>query len=246
MRSEGPSDSESSTFGGRTCLAGRPCLWRQSTTHWRRWGTCSITPVTKDGTRTRENIAAIVESVVRLLGQDSLCLFVHSADNCALASLRASVTTSVEAKPAGIVGDVARAKQLVVTSFAAPFEVHVPRLSPEQWEDTKEPSRYGAVRNSHDPRFVAALELLTFIAQRDLGGLAAQGVLAPFVDEVRAQIDGAGAFAGVSNYQLMLSRAQSPGLKGHVEDAVRQVERSLERIRIESEEVFSRRAQKTA
>jgi len=196
--------------------------------------------------QTRRNIAAIVDGVARLLGQDSLCLFVHNADSCPLATLRASVTTSVEAKPAGIAADVAKAKELVVTSFAAPFKVHFPRLAPGQWEDTKEPSRYGAVRNCHDARFVATLELLTFIAQRDLGSLAAQGVLALFVDELRAQIDSAGAFAGVSNYQLMLSRVQSSGLKGLVEDAVRQVGRSLERIRIESEEVFRRRAQETA
>ena len=96
--------------------------------------------------------------------------------------------------------------------------------------------------NRRDPRFVATLELLTFVAQRDLSGLAARGLLAPFVDELRAQIDSAGAVAGVSNYQLMLPRFPSSGLRGHVEDAVRQVQRSLDRIRIESDEVFRRRA----
>src|SRR4030095_2684378 len=109
--------------------------------------------------QTRKNIAAIVDSVAWLLGQDSLGLFVHSADDCPLATLRASVATAVEAKPAGIVADIARAKQLGVASFAAPFKLHFPRLSSEQWEDAKEPSRYSAVRNSQDPRFAAALEL---------------------------------------------------------------------------------------
>ena len=196
--------------------------------------------------QTRKNFAAIVDSVTGLLDQDSLCLFVHNADDCSLATLRASVTTSVEAKPAGIVADIAKAKQLVVASFTAPFKLHFPRLASEQWEDTKEPSSYSAVRNSRDPRFVATLELLGFIAQRDLGGLAAQGVLGAFVDDLRAQIDPAGAFDGVSNYQLMLSRKQSPGLKENVEVAVRQVEHSLDRIRRESEEAFKQRAQKTA
>jgi hypothetical protein len=87
--------------------------------------------------------------------------------------------------------------------------------------------------------------LLTFIAQRDLSGLAAQGALGAFVDGLRAQIDSAGAFAGVSNYQLMLSRKQSPGLKEHLEAAVRQVEQSLDRIGRESEEAFNHRAQET-
>jgi hypothetical protein len=196
--------------------------------------------------QTRKNIAGIVDSVTGLLGQDSLCLFVHSADTCSLATLRASVTTSVEAKPAGILADIAKAKQLVVASFTAPFTLHFPRLASEQWEDTKEPSSYSVVRNSHDPRFVATLELLSFIAQQDLRGLAAQGALGAFVDDLRAQIDPAGAFHGVSTYQLMLSRKQSPGLKEHVEAAVRQVEQSLDRIARESEEAFHQRAQKTA
>ena len=196
--------------------------------------------------QTRKNIAAIVDSVTGLLGQDSLCLFVHSADDCPLATLRASVTTSVEPKPAGMVADIAKAKQLVVASFTVPFKLHFPRLASEQWEDTKEPSRYGAGPNSRDPRFVATLELLTFIAQRDLRGLATQGVLGQFVDDLRAQIDSAGAFDGVSNYQLMLSRKQSPGLNEHLEVSVRQVERSLGRIGRESEEAFNRRAHSTA
>src|SRR5262249_11951178 len=163
---------------------------------------------------TRRNVAAIVDGVAQLLGQDSLCLFVHSADSCPLATLRASVTTSVEAKPAGIVADIATAKQLVVASLTAPLQVHLPRVATEEWDEAKAPSRYRAARNSHDPRFIATLELLTFIAQRDLRGLAAQGALGPFVDDLRARIDPAGAFAGVSSYQLMLSRTQSPGLAG--------------------------------
>ena len=195
--------------------------------------------------QTRRNIAAIVDRVTGLLGQDSLCLFVHSADDCSLATLRASVTISVEAKPAGIVADIAKAKQLEMASFTAPFKVHFPRLASEQWEDTKRPSSYSAVRNIHDPRFIATLELLTFIAQRDLSSLAAQGALGAFVDDLRTQIDSAGAFAGVSDYQLMLSRKQSPGLKENVELAVRQVEQSLDRIGRESEEAFDHRAQET-
>jgi hypothetical protein len=74
---------------------------------------------------------------------------------------------------------------------------------------------------------------------RSLRGLAAQGALGAFVDDVRAQID-PGAFDGVSNYQLMLSRKQSPGLKENVEVAVRQVVQSLDRIGRESEEAFTR------
>jgi SAM-dependent methyltransferase len=197
----------------------------------------------KDQTRTR--IAAIVDGVTALLGRDGLCVFVHNADDCSLATLRASVTPPVEAKPAGILADIAEAKQLVVVSFTAPFKVHLPRLASEQWDETKEPSSYGAPRNSHDPRFVETLEVLTFIAQRDLRGLAAQGVLGAFVDELRAQIDPAGAFDGVCNYQLMLPRMRSPGLREHVEAAVRQVEQSLDRIGRESEEAFNRTAQKT-
>jgi len=192
--------------------------------------------------QTRKNIAAIVDSVMELLGQDSLCLFVHSADNCSLATLRASVTTSVEARPAGLVADVARSKRLVVASFSVPFSIHFPRLTSEQWDDIREPPSYRAARNCDDPRFVATLELLTFIAQRDVRSLMGQGALGTFVDAVRAQIDSAGTFTGVSDYQLMLSRKQSPELKEHVELAVLQVEQSLDRIRREAEDAFNQKA----
>jgi SAM-dependent methyltransferase len=194
--------------------------------------------------QTRRHIAAIVDSVTELLGQDSLCLFVHSADNCSLATLRASVTTSVEARPAGLVADIARSKRLVVASFSVPSSVHFPRLTSEQWDDIREPPSYRAARNCHDPRFVATLELLTFIAQRDLRSLAVQGALGTFVDALRAQIDSAGTFTAVSNYQLMLSKKHSPGLKEHVELAVLQVEQSLDRIRREAEVAFDQKAQR--
>ena len=193
--------------------------------------------------QTRKNIAAIVASVTERLGQDSLCLFVHNSDNCSLATLRASVTTSVEARPAGLVADIARSKRLVVASFAVPFTVHFPRLTSEQWDDIREPPSYRAARNSEDPRFVATLELLTFIAQRDLRSLMAHGALGTFVDALRAQIDSAGTLAGLSNYQLMLSRKQSPGLKEHVKLAVRQVEQTVDRIRREAEDAFNQKAQ---
>jgi len=193
--------------------------------------------------QTRKNIAAIVDSVTELLGQDSLCLFVHSADNCSLATLRASVTTSVEAKPAGLVADIARSKRLVVASFSVSYSVYFPRLTSEQWDDIRDLPSYRAARNCHDPGFVATLELLTFIAQRDLRSLAVQGALGTFVDAVRAQIDSAGTFTAVSNYQLMLSKKQSPGLKEHVELAVLQVEQSLDRIRREAEDAFNRKSQ---
>ena len=65
------------------------------------------------------------------------------------------------------------------------------------------------------------------------------------MDSLRVQIDSAGTFTGVSNYQLVLSRKQSPGLKEHVELAVLQVEQSLDRIRREAEDAFNQRAQTT-
>jgi SAM-dependent methyltransferase len=46
----------------------------------------------------------------------------------------------------------------------------------------------------------------------------------------------------VSDYQLMLSRKQSPELKEHVELAVLQVEQSLDRIRREAEDAFNQKA----
>ena len=47
----------------------------------------------------------------------------------------------------------------------------------------------------------------------------------------------------VSNYQLMLSKKQSSGLKEHIEVAVVQVEQSLDRIRREAEDAFNQRSQ---
>jgi hypothetical protein len=64
------------------------------------------------------------------------------------------------------------------------------------------------------------------------------------VDALRAQIDSAGTFTAVSNYQLMLSKKHSPGLKEHVELAVLQVEQSLDRIRREAEVAFDQKAQR--
>ena len=129
-----------------------------------------------------------------------------------------------------------------MASFSVPFTVHFPRLTSDQWDDIREPLSDRAARNRHDPRFIATLELLTFIAQRDLRSLTAHGALGAFVDALRAQIDSVGAFTGVSIYPLMLSRKQSPGLKEHVELAVLQVEQSLDRIRREAEDAFNQKA----
>ncbi|MCP4626359.1 MAG: class I SAM-dependent methyltransferase [bacterium] len=193
--------------------------------------------------QTRKNIAGVVDSIAGLLGQNGICLFAHSAQHCPLATIRASVADSVEAKPASIMAEIAKEKRLVVVSFIAPYKIHFPRLMPELWEESKEPSSFNSVRNRNDPRFVATLELLTFIAQRDLKGLAQEGKLGRFVDDVRAQVDADGIFESLSDYQLLLSRKHSPELRERVEAVVREVEHSLDRIAQEAKSVFNLRVQ---
>lgn len=198
----------------------------------------------KGPAQTRTNIAGVVESVVGVLGQNGLCIFVHSAQSCPLATLRAAVADAVEAKPTRLVADIAREKQLHVVSFTAPYKIYFPPLRPDQWAEAKVPARYRAVRNRTDPRFVVTLELLTFIAQRDLKGMARAGQLGRFVDEVRAQIDADGTFEGLSDHQLMLSRHHAPDLKSRVEAAVQHVEQALDRITREAENTFNRRGRR--
>ncbi len=192
--------------------------------------------------QTKRNIAGVVDSVIEILGQNGICLFVHSAGHCPLANLRASVADSVEAKPARFIAEIAQEKRLDVVSFIAPYKLYFPRLIPEQWEECKEPSSYDLLRNSKEPRFVLTPELLTFIAQRGLKGLAHERKLDRFVDELKAQVDADGAFVGLSDYQLMLSRRHSPELGESVEAAVCKVVDSLDRIGREAEQVCKRRA----
>src|SRR5499427_2145407 len=152
---------------------------------------------------TRKNIACIIDCILGLLGRDGICILVHSAQNCALATLRASVADSVEAKPVRIVADVADKKRLVVMSLIAPFQLWFPRLTPAQWDKTKEPTSY-RVESSNDPQFLATLELLTFVAQRSLKSLVQEGQLERFVDALRSQLDGNAILHGLSDYQILL------------------------------------------
>src|SRR5262245_15885835 len=73
-------------------------------------------------------------------------------------------------------------------SFIAPFQLCFPRLTPAQWDKTKEPACY-RVESSDDPQFMATLELLMFVAQRSLKSLAQEGKLERFVDELKSQLD---------------------------------------------------------
>src|SRR5262245_38041230 len=88
---------------------------------------------------TRKNIACIIDRIVGLLRRDGICLIVHSAQECPLATLRASVADSVEAKPPGIVAGVADEKRLAVMLLIAPFQLCFPRLTPAQWDKIKSP-----------------------------------------------------------------------------------------------------------
>jgi SAM-dependent methyltransferase len=187
---------------------------------------------------TRKNIACIIDCIVGLLGRDGICLLVHSAQNCPLATLRASVADSVEAKPPGIVAGVADEKRLVVMSLIAPFQLCFPRLTPAQWDKTKEPACY-RVESSNDPQFTATLELLMFVAQRSLKSLAQEGKLERFVDELKSQLDGDAILHGLSDYQLLLSQRQSSELKGCVEAALQQTAQSLDRIVREARRAFT-------
>jgi SAM-dependent methyltransferase len=183
----------------------------------------------KSPEETRKNIARIIDCIVVLLGQDGICILVHNAQNCPLATLRASVADSVEAKPARIVANVADKKRLVVMSLIAPFQLWFPRLTPGQWDKTKDPTSY-RVESSNDPQFVATLELLTFVAQRSLKSLAQERQLERFVDALRLQLDGDAILHGLSDYQVLLSQLQSPELKACVEAALQQTAQSLARI----------------
>jgi SAM-dependent methyltransferase len=199
----------------------------------------------KGADETRKRIAGIIDRIIELLGRDGLCLLVHSAQNCPLATLRASVADSVEAKPPRIVADVADEKRFVVMSLIAPYQLCFPRLTPEQWDKTKEPACY-RVESSNNTQFVAALELLTFVAQRGLKSLAQEGKLGRFVDELKAQLDGDAVLHGLSDYQLLLSQRQSSELKEYVEAALQQAGQSLDRIGREARRAFALQTKETA
>jgi len=194
---------------------------------------------------TRKNIAGIIDCIVGLLGRDGICILVHNAQNCPLATLRASVADSVEAKPARIVADITNEKRLVVMSLIAPFQLWFPRLTPRQWDKTKEPTSY-RVESSNNPQFVATLELLTFVAQRSLKSLAQEGQLERFVDALRSQLDGNAILHGLSDYQILLSQRQSSELKACVEAALQHTAQSLDRIVGEARRAFALQAKDLA
>jgi SAM-dependent methyltransferase len=192
----------------------------------------------KGADETRKKIAAIVDCIVGLLGRDGLCVLAHSAQNCPLATLRAAVANCVEAKPPRLVADVADEKRLLVMSLIVPYRLCFPRLTPKQWEKTKDPAYYRA-ESSNDPQFMATLELLTFVAQRGLKGLAQEGKLKRFVDELKSQLDDDAVLPGLSDYQILLSPRQSSEFRACVEAALRQVEQSRDQILREARRAFA-------
>jgi len=193
------------------------------------------------GDQTRKNVAAIIDSITGLLGRDGLCLLVHSAASCPLATLRASVADSIEAKPTSIVADVAEEKHLIVMSLAVPFRLRFPSLSSRLWDKTRDLDRYRAELGS-DKQLTTTLELLTFVAQRGLKSLADAGKLEVFVEALRAQLDENAVLHGLSEYQLLLSPIQSPELEASIGAALEQVGQSLDRIGREARQTFDRRA----
>ncbi len=184
-------------------------------------------PAGRDETRRR--IVGVLERVLALLGRDGLCLLNHNAHHCQLATLRASVANSVEARPTSIVAEIAEEKRLSVMSLFAPFRLGFPRLTPIQWQKTKEATSYQA-EAQRDPRFLTALELLSFVAQRSLNSLAQEQKLATFVDKLTSTLDCDGVLHGCSEYQLLLSPRQSPGFREGVEAARQQSEQAMDCI----------------
>ncbi len=199
---------------------------------------------TKGLDETRKRIAGIIDRVVRLLGRDGLCLLAHSATDCPLATLRATVADSVEAKPPRIVADVADEKRIVMMSMIAPYRVCFPRLTQKQWDKIKEPASYRE-ESGCDPRFMTTLELLTFVAQRGLKGLAQEQKLERFVDGLKSQLDADGNLHALSDYQILLSQNQSTEFKESVGAALRQCERSLNEIVEEALRVFAMQSKNT-
>ena len=184
---------------------------------------------TKGVSETRKRIAGIIDRIVGLLGRDGLCLLAHSATDCPLANLRATVADSVEAKPPCIVAEVADEKRIVLMSMIAPYRVCLPRLTQKQWDKIKDPASYRE-ESSHDPRFMTMLGLLTFVAQRGLKGLAQEQKLERFVDGLKSLLDADGDLHALSDYQILLSQHQSTEFKESVEAALLQCDRSLDEI----------------
>ncbi|MGJ0515525.1 MAG: hypothetical protein ACR65O_07235 [Methylomicrobium sp.] len=199
----------------------------------------------KGAGETRKCISSLLDRVICLQGRDGICLLVHNAEHCPLATLRASVADCVEAKPARIVTDIADEKQLAVMSLIAPFQLCFPRLSPKQWDQIKQPACYREA-SSNDPQFIPTLELLTFVAQRSLKSLAQEQKLECFIDDVKSQLDDNAVLHGLSDYQLLLSKHQSAGFKERVEAALQQSEYSLERIVQKARHAFTLTTKKTA
>lgn len=188
--------------------------------------------------QTRERIAGTIDRVVALLGRDGLCLLAHSATDCPLATLRATVADCVEAKPPRLVSDIADDNRIVLVSMVAPYRVCFPHLTQKQWDQIKEPASY-LEESRLDPRFVTTLELLTFVAQRGLKGLAQEKKLEPFIDGVRDQLDADGNLHALSDYQILLSEHRSLKFRESVEAAVRQCQSSLDEIVQKALRVFA-------
>jgi len=189
--------------------------------------------------QTKRNIALVVNAVANVLGRDGIALFAHSADHCPLANLRAQVADSVEAKPANMIAAVAEEMRLDLLSLLVPFKVYFPASTEQQWAACKAPPADEPHRSATE--FVDTLELLTFIAQRELKGLTRRQ-RNRLIDDLRSLLDADGALVSWSNYQVLLSRTQSSGLRESAAAALRKVEDSLDRIVRKSEAAFRRRS----
>lgn len=71
-------------------------------------------------------------------------------------------------------------------SISFTSKLHFPLLRKELWEAAKYPYFYKD--HAHEPNFIDMLKKLTFIVQRDLIGLANEGSLAAYVNEIRDAI----------------------------------------------------------
>lgn len=170
----------------------------------------------------KDDVGAVVANIQRLLGEQSMALFVHSAARCTLGLIRESVAGSVViARPSVCLSEIVHERGWELVSFVVPYWIQFPRrLTVAQWEDCKNPDQWGLARNKNDSKFTILLELLMFIAQRSLRDLARENKMNTFVDAIQSHLDEHDKFEGLSDYQILLSPTFGHEEKKMIREAV--------------------------
>lgn len=190
-----------------------------------------------------DGIDKVIENLLRVMGENGVCVLTHNSDNCEMATLRDGVCTGITPKVTSNISRTAEQKDVSSLEFSSTSHVRFPELSDQQWDDLKDPSTYSAQRNSTNSDFTKALVLTTFVAHVGLKEVHESGKLGDFIDRLRDKIGDRGYIESTQTYQLLLSRNRTAeiDLEEAVKEAVENVKTDIPIIEQSAKNTYNAR-----